>query len=74
MTIVENYRGQFLKKWITTNYENATSNFSPATVLGFTPFFFGKKIDRYYICICRTQEEALRLENFLTFEHSFDTC
>ena len=44
MTIVENYRGQFLKKWITTNYENATSNFSPATVLGFSLFSLVRKL------------------------------
>ena len=30
---------QEFKQWITTNYEIVTSNFSPATVLGFKPFF-----------------------------------
>ena len=68
------------KQWITTNNENVTSNFSPAAVLGLKPFFISKKthrlclIARYYIWVCRTQEKALRLENFLTFQHSFDAC
>ena len=30
---------QEFKQCITTNYENVTSNFNPATVLGFKPFF-----------------------------------
>ena len=30
---------QEFKQWITTNFENVNSNFSPATVLGFKPFF-----------------------------------
>ena len=71
---------QEFKQWITTNYENVTSNFSPATVLGFKPFFISMKtrclclITRYYIWVCRTQEKALRLENFLTFQHSYYAC
>ena len=73
------FRQEF-KQWITTNYENVTSNFSPATVLGLKPFFFGKKtrhlclIATYHICICKTQEKALKLGNFLTFQNSFDNC
>ena len=69
---------QEFKQWISTNYENVTSDFSSATVLGFKPFFTSKKtrllclIARYYIWVCRTQEKALKLENFLTFQHSFD--
>ena len=71
---------QEFKQWITTNYENVISNFSPATVLGFKPFLISKKtrhsclIARYYIWICKSQEKTLSLENFLTFQHSFDTC
>ena len=34
---------QEFKQWITTNYDNVTSNFSLATVLGFKPFFISKK-------------------------------
>ena len=70
---------QEFKQWITTNYENVISNFSPATVLGFKPFLISKKtrhlclIARYYIWICQSQEKTLSLENFLTFQHSFDT-
>ena len=71
---------QEFKQWITTNYETVTSNFSPATVLGFQPFLISKKTRRlclivtYYIWVCRTQEKVLRLENFFTFQHSFDAC
>ena len=71
---------QEFKQWITTNYENVTSNFSPATVLGFKPFLISKKtrhlclIAKYYIWICRSQEKTLSLENFLTFQHSFVAC
>ena len=54
---------QEFKQWISTNYENVTSDFSSATVLGFKPFFISKKtrllclIARYYIWVCRTQEK-----------------
>ena len=77
---VTSFFWQEFKQWITTNYEYVTSDFSPATVLGFKPFFNSKKtrrlclIARYYIWVCRTQEKALRLENFLTFQHSFGAC
>ena len=77
---VTSFFWQEFKQWITTNYEHVTSDFSPATVLGLKPFFNSEKtrrlclIARYYIWVCRTQEKALRLENFLTFQHSFGAC
>ena len=43
---------QEFKQWITTNNENVTSNFSPAIVFGFKPFFFSKKTGHNFLLTC----------------------
>ena len=43
---------QEFKQWITTNFENVTSNFSPAIVLCFKPFFISKKTRRLCMLNC----------------------
>ena len=49
---------------------------APADLLFFRDLiaFSTSALLRYYIWVCRTQEKALRLENFLTFQHSFGAC
>ena len=51
---------QEFKQRTKTNYENVTSNFSPATVLDFKPFFISKKSRRLCLIASRSHNRGLR--------------